>query len=173
MIHDGSCECMTGSVDLFSTPPTQTSILQRSKVEFHPVANVSDSGPIEFYISPCDEDYFDLSDHSLELQCKIVKLDGAPIGADAKVAFVNHPLHSLFSQVDVHLNEKLITIPSDTYPYKAYLEKFLSYGPHSRKSQFSCELFSKDTAGKMDAIDGGNKGFNERSEYTNESKSVT
>ena len=173
MIHDGSCECMMGSVDLFSTPPTQTSILQRSKVEFHPVANVSDSGPIEFYISPCDEDYFDLSDHTLELQCKIVKLDGTSLPADAHVGFVNHPLHSLFSQVDVHLNEKLITIPSNTYPYKAYLEKFLTYGPHARKSQFSCELFVKDSAGKMDAVDGTNKGLNERSGYTKESKSVT
>ena len=94
-----------GSVDLFSTPPTQTSVMKRTTIEFHPIANVGDDGPIEFYIPPSDEDYLDLSFHTLELRCKIVKADGTDIPADAPVGFVNYPLHALFSQVDVFLNE--------------------------------------------------------------------
>ena len=162
-----------GSVDLFSTPPTQTSVMKRTTIEFHPIANVGDDGPIEFYIPPSDEDYLDLSSHTLELRCKIVKADGTDIPADAPVGFVNYPLHALFSQVDVFLNEKLISIASNTYPYKAYLEKLLSYNSHAKKSQFSCELYAKDTAGKMDAADNTNKGFEERQTFTEKSKVVT
>ena len=52
-----------GSVDLFPTPPTQTSIMKRSTLEFYPIANVGDEGPIEFYIPPSDEHYLALNSH--------------------------------------------------------------------------------------------------------------
>ena len=79
MWHVGSCECTMGSVDLFSTPLTQTSIMKRSTLEFHPIANVGDEGPIEFYFPPSDEDHLDLNSHTLELRYKIVNSDGSDL----------------------------------------------------------------------------------------------
>ena len=67
--------------------------------------NVGDERPIEFYIPPSDEHYLDLNSHTLELRCKIVNSDGSDLKADAKVGFVNYPLHAMFSQMDVYLNE--------------------------------------------------------------------
>ena len=43
-------DCTIGSVDLFSTPPAQTSIMKRSTIEFPPIANVGDEGHRDFYI---------------------------------------------------------------------------------------------------------------------------
>ena len=50
-IHEGSCECTKSELDLFSVPPTQTSMEQGSWVEYHPLTTVRDGGPIEFEIS--------------------------------------------------------------------------------------------------------------------------
>ena len=79
--------------------------MKRSTLEFHPIANVGDEGPIEFYFPPSDEDHLDLNSHTLELWCKIVNCDGSDLKVDAKVGFVNYPLHAMFSQMDVYLNE--------------------------------------------------------------------
>ena len=134
MIHDTSCPCYLGGTDLFSTPPSQTAVLKRSKLDFHPIANLSDAGPIEFLISACDEEYYDLSSHCIQLRLKIVKQDGTDIAAEDKVGLVNFPLHSLFSQIDMYINDELISNSSYTFPYKPYLEKILSYEKDVKKS---------------------------------------
>jgi hypothetical protein len=40
---------------------------------------------------------------------------------------VNLWMHSLFSDVSVSLNEKLVSPPTSLYPYIAYIEALLSY----------------------------------------------
>ena len=61
-------------------------------------------------------------------------------------------LHSLFSQVDVSLNERLISPSTNTYPYRAMLETLLNYGEDAKSSQLTMAMFYKDTPGKMDAV---------------------
>ena len=53
-------------------------------------------------------------------------------------------LHTLFSQVDCKLYEKLVTPSVNTYPYKAYLETILSHGSDSLKSWLQAEQFEED-----------------------------
>jgi hypothetical protein len=66
---------------------------------------------------------------------------------------VNNILHSLFSEIDVSLNGKVVTPGTDTYPYKAYLEKLLSYSPDTLQTQMkACTLWEKDTAEHMDEL---------------------
>ena len=78
-------------------------------------------------------------------------------GADLDPAAVLGPvynwLHSLFSQVDVCTNGLLVTPSPNTYAYRAYIETLLSYGTEARKSQMLSQLWYKDTADRMDAID--------------------
>jgi hypothetical protein len=65
---------------------------------------------------------------------------------------VNNLFHSLFSSIDLYLNNKLVTNNSDTYPYRAYLENLLSYGKESKNSHLKAlELWSNDTALHMQA----------------------
>jgi hypothetical protein len=175
-IHEGSCECAKSELDLFSVPPTQTSIESASFVEYHPLSSLSDGAPIEFEVGSSGEDYIDFNDSQLFVRCKIVKADGSAIGAAEKVGFVNNALNSLFSQVDVSLNGTLITDSTNTNAHRAYIEDLLSYGPDAKKSQLTCALFYKDEAGKMDSNDpsaaDANKGLVKRSTFTAGGKEV-
>ena len=92
---------------------------------------MTNNAPIEFIIPPQTEHWTDLSQSYLYVKFKIVKADGQPLDADSNVAPVNNFLHSMFSSVDLYLNNKLISSNSDTYPYRAYIENLLSYNADS------------------------------------------
>ena len=147
-IHEGSCECAKSELDLFSLPPTQTSIESGLFVEYRPILSLTDSAPIEFEIVSSGDDYIDFANSYLHVEAKIERSDGTALDAADTVGPVNNFLHSLFSQVDVSLNGTLITNSSNTYGYRAYLESLLTYGPAAKESQLTAALFYKDKAGK-------------------------
>ena len=175
-VHEQSCECTKSELDLFSIPPTQTSIENGSWVEYHPLSTLNDTSPIEFEINGSGEDYIDFANSYLHVRAKITKPNGDDIDDNAAVGPVNLFLHSLFSQVDVSLNGTQITSSMNTYPYRAMIETLLSYGGDAKESQLTSELFYKDTAGKMDAVDFQeavrNSGLYKRSRFTNLSAEV-
>ena len=175
-VHDGSCECTNSELDLFSVPPTQTSIECGSWIEYHPVSTITAGTPIEFEITGSGEDYIDFANTFLYVRVKITKTNGDDLAGTDIVAPVNLFLHSLFSQVDIALNGTQITASTNTYPYRAIIETLLSYGSDAKESQLTSALFCKDTAGQMDRYtqEGENKnsGLVERAKFTNESKIV-
>ena len=142
--HDG-CQCSKSELDLFTTPPINISMDRGDYTSHHPIATLTDSAPIEFFVPGSPEEYIDLGRTRLLVRAKITKGDGSNIAQDAKVSTVNLLLHSLFSQVDCKLNEKLVTPSVNTYPYKAYLETILAHGPESTDSWLEAELFHRDT----------------------------
>ena len=97
--------------------------------------------------------------------------DGTVTGDDSDVGPVNLWLHSLFSQVDVSLNERLVTPSMNTYPYRAYLETLLSYGPAAKESYLTAAMWYKDTPKHMEDHQ-LNKGFKSRQEWSLGSKQV-
>ncbi|GFY41809.1 uncharacterized protein F54H12.2 [Trichonephila inaurata madagascariensis] len=143
-ILKGFPECVKSEIELFHLPATQTAVERGQWVEFHPLSNVFDGGPVEFHISGSGEEYLDLSQTQLYLKAKIVKSDGSPIEKGAEISPVNLFLHSLFSQVDITLNERLVSNSSNTYPYRSYIETLLNHGIDSKTSQLTCEMFYKD-----------------------------
>ncbi|XP_035231451.1 uncharacterized protein F54H12.2-like [Stegodyphus dumicola] len=171
-----SPECTKSELDLFSLPPTQTVIERGQWVEFHPLANVSEGSPVEFNISGSGDEYLDLSQTQLYVKVKILKSDGKPLTAESKVGPVNLFLHSMFSQVDISLNERLVSSSNNTYPYRAMIEKLLNHGFDTKTSQLSSEMFFKDTAGRMNVFDlkdsHPNEGFIQRAEMFKLSASV-
>ena len=52
----------------------------------------------------------------------------------------------MFQQVDVTLNETLVTASLNTYPYRAILETLYNYGSDTKDSHCTAALFCKDTA---------------------------
>lgn len=171
MMQDTSCECASGGSDLFTTPPTDTSVMKRIVYEVYPPGHLDD-GPITFNAPGPDEEYTALILHCLELVVKIVKADGNNIEDADVVGLTNFPLHSLFSQVDVHLGDMLVTTSSNTYPYNAVFEKLLTYDKETFNSQFTSELCYLDTAGQMESLV-DNTGFKKRKTFTDLSRSVT
>ena len=178
LLHSHSCECTKSELDLFSLPPTQTSIDKGQWVEYHPISTISDGGPIEFFISGSGDEYMDLNQTQLYIQAKITKADGTDLTDADQVGPVNLFLQSLFNQVDVSLNDRLISPSTPTYPYRAMIETLLSYGSDAKRSQLTSSLFYKDTSGRFDngnplAADGEvNEGLKKRHKFTKHSNVV-
>ena len=173
-VHQQSCEGVKSELDLFAVPPTQTSIEDGRWVEHQPLTSLDSGGPIEFVIPGTGDAYLDLANTYLLIRAKVVRGVGTDLAADTPVAPVNNWLHSLFSQVDVYLNDTLVTPSSNTYPFRAYVDTVLSYGDEAKNTQLTSQLWYKDTAGQMDAtnVDGDNAGLNERRRYIAESRIV-
>ena len=178
LAHKNSCPCTTSALDLFTVPPTQLAVEDGYMVDYHPISNI-DSGPIEFFVSGSGSEYLDLAKTFLRVKAKVVKADGSNLAAADKVAPVNLFMHSLFSQVDVSLNEKIITPSMPLYPYRCYKEIMLNYGPAALKSLTTTALFHRDTPGHMDVAgpapaDGQphNSGLDAKYEYVKNSASI-
>ena len=182
LVHPSSYACGKSELKLFSIRPTQTAIESSQWVEYRPITTLSDSSPIKFVIMGSGEEYVDLSESYLQVTAKILKQDGGDLvqtrgtdgtvsGDDAEVRRVNLWLHSLFSQVDVSLNERLVTPSMNNDPYRAYLETLLSYGPVAKESYLTTALWYKDTPKHMEDHQ-LNKGFKSRQVWTMGSRQV-
>ena len=152
-VHHDSEACNKSELNLFSVPPTQVTVEKSKFVDYYPVSTLGeDSAPIEFFIPGNGEDYLDPSRIQLYIKAKIRAADGEDIADDAQVGPQNLFLQSLFSQVNVSLNDKLITPSATTYPYRAMIETLLNFGPAAKQSQMTSGLYYKDTPGKMEVV---------------------
>ena len=162
--HNQSCPCSKFETDLFNLPPTQNDILGGQFHEYKPLNAVTADGPLEFTVSGTPGSYLDLAQTQFYVKAKITLPDGSNLPAGAPCGPVNLFLHSLFNQVDVHLNERMVSTASNTYAYRAMME--------------TLGLFYKDTPGKMDAVDptqvddNANLGLKKRSQFTAESGEI-
>lgn len=113
---------------------------------------ISSNGPIEFNIPSSNEEYTSLAETQLFIRVNIIKLNAenkpVDLEADEPVGPVNLFLHSLFSQVDVYLNDRLITPSTNTYAYESIIQTLLSYGSDAKHTQLTSALFYPDTPGK-------------------------
>jgi hypothetical protein len=56
----------------------------------------------------------DFNDSRLHLQIRIINHDGTKIGADQVAAFVNYPIASIFSHIEVEVGGNVITFNNGT-----------------------------------------------------------
>jgi len=89
---------------------TQLSIEDKVYTEIMPLSAITENGPIEFFIPGDGEKYLDLNDTLLHLRVKITNADGTDLVNDAPVGLINYPLNTLFSQRDVTLGDRLISV---------------------------------------------------------------
>ena len=175
MIRNDSCECSKSSVDVTAVPPTMTVMHESQWVEHHPIASLNNTAPIEFIIPPQTEQWTDLSQSYLYLKFKIKKTDNSNLADDSELAPVNNFLHSMFSSIDLYMNNKLITSSLDTYPYRAYLENLMSYNNNSKQSHLAAtDMWYLDTPGKLEknVRADGNEGLVARRTCIAESKTA-
>ena len=127
-------------------------------------------------MSGAGHQYVDLQNTRLFIKAKILKHDGSDIpmilkntegkvvpgnmNPEAFVSPVNLWLHSLFGQVDMIMQQKVVN-SCHLYPYKSYLETLIY--PYEEWLGES-ELFYKDSASDMDATEvlGSNEGLTRR-----------
>ena len=174
---------MNSQLMLFAPQLVNAGVENVSWVDSHPVNQLTENGSVEFNVSGSGGSYIDLSQTRLYVRAKVVKADGSDISATEKVGVVNLFLHSLWSQIDVYFQQKLVSSSGTNYPYKAMLDVLLNYGREAKESQLQAALYFKDDAGTgMEAtvpyptgtqIQSGtlsNKGLSKRYDFVKESK---
>jgi hypothetical protein len=166
-------EASLPQLEIFNMPPTQTSVERIYYQDFRPVSQLNASSsdtPIEFAIGAAGGDYTDLSRTRLYVRGKIVNADGSDLAADKKVGPVQQLLASLFSQVDVTVGDKLVSVSNNTYAYTAYLQTLFGYGSGAKQGPLGSQLWSTDRGANVDSGDpfstAGNEGLNKRTEIT-------
>ena len=175
------------SLSLFLPPPVDNSIHRGYWVEFNPIAAISGGGTIEFYIPGTSMDYVNLAKTKLHINYSITKEDGSPIKDERdlngkptdtsdQVGPVKFTLLSIFCQIDLSLNQKIVSPDVGVnYPYKAMIDLLLNSTSDMISSQGVAALFYKDQPGQMDAAVylGGNSGYTERARVIKDGQSAS
>ena len=160
-------------LDVFAEPLVQTSIEHAVVKDHYPISSMIESGPLEFTITGSGEEYIDLSSAYLHLEAHISKSGVAnPDENTDKAVPVNNWAHSLFSQVDVSINGKMVSSSSNTYGYRAFIETLLSFGKACKKTFLTSSMWYKDTAGHMGSLGVDNVGARKRLLLTTGEKKV-
>ncbi len=154
LIHKSSGECPRPELNLFTTPPTQTSILRVCYRDYHPLTSLDRGGPIQFRVISGDTDFIDLRHAVLYLKMKIVKTNGDDITApssgstpeDQTIVYPICYIHATqFKNIEVAVNGRQIGVSETMYPYKAYLEALLSHGNEAKDHTLAAGMFYQDT----------------------------
>jgi hypothetical protein len=150
---------------LFEEPTIDTGDLGREWVTYRPINQLSDGSAIDFNIPALSTQYLDLKWMKLHVKINITKADRTPIvdmkDADGNptgdtVYIANAPLHSLFTHIDLCLQQLPLSQVGPNYPYKAYLD--LLFDTENDQELYS-QLFVKDTGG------GTGAGAKEKTKY--------
>lgn len=142
-INNHTSSAAKTELDLFAVPPTQNSIENGSMQCYRPISSLSEnSAPIEFLVSGGGDEYIDLAHTAIHIVAEITsaKMDED----DRAISCANNLLHSLFSQVDIFLNQKCVT-PPNHYSYRAYIENLLNYSEDAKKSHLQSVFWYDDT----------------------------
>lgn len=134
-------------LDLFNEPKNQVAVDKIFYSESRPLSNFTstDASTVEFFISGQGPEYMDLRRSRLYVRAKIVKGDGNALDDSDTSSIINLPLQTMWSQIDVYMNNKLVSFSTSNYPWKAYLKTILNSGSDEQKSQLQSQLFMKDT----------------------------
>ena len=159
--------CSKTELDLFTVPPVQRAILEDYVIESRHTSGSADDTSLEFNFAACTDDYTDLSQCSLTVRLKVVKLDTdvAPVhydapdddgaeadGPDIDAVPVNLIFHSIWKQMDLFLNDELVESSLD-YPFKSYLSTLFSYSSDSKNTWLpALEGWREDEPGKFDVL---------------------
>lgn len=157
----------TEELALFTVPPTNSGVEKIQWVQYRPVSQLSDQGAIEFAISGNSVQYVDLRKTKLHVKFKVENTSGNADASD-EVTVINYFLHTMWSSVDVFLQQQPISTGTGShYAIKAYLETLLNYGEDAKESQLTKALFYQDN-GDMDSCStlGRNMGLNQRFIFT-------
>lgn len=143
--------------------------------DISPISAIHPGTPIEFQIPGTGIFYISLRDSYFDIQFKVTNADGTDLVGEAPVGPANLLAHTMFSNIELYLNGKQITEPTNHYHYRAYLETLANYSSYVQKKRLLIEGWLLDTAGQMAANnghDGHNAGLVSRKAWINGSRSM-
>ena len=169
-------EAQPSQMNIFQTNIVQTAVEKMSYQEVRPISQLSNSAPIDFTITGQNGlEYIDLQRCTMLVQAHIANSDNSPIDISNSVGPVNMFMNSLFSDVQVTLQGKILTPTTGNAHYKNYIQTILGYGLAAKKSQLTTQIWCKDDSGHYDDSDvthGSNTGLFTRAKPFENGKSV-
>lgn len=152
-IHPFSDECTSSQLDVFKIPSTVTAVDSEKYVNFKPTASLSSGNWIEFMV-PGTEEFVDLSAIYLDIELKILKSDGSNLPNAVSttntpnlykaITPANNFLSSLFQQLDIYLNNTLITTATNAYHYRSYLDCLFYQSKQAKETFMYTQLWQED-----------------------------
>lgn len=177
-LHKGSKPYTVLGEELISMPDTYTDVEDDLYIQVPPVNSVTDSPnmPVEYARKGTPDHHTDLSNSEIHIQVRVVNIDGSKTDDKENVTPINMFPHAMFNQIDVYVNEELVTKNNSLYAYRAYISTVLSYGFEAKQSWLERELYYGDTHGEpFDSYDVNlpkNTGLFVRNELSNGSKII-
>ena len=98
---NNSPECAKSELDIFTVPPTQTSIEEAHWDTIVPHPNFDQSTVVRFDVTGTNSHYIDLSATELHAKIKIYNAEKKSV-YNKNVIVVNNLLHSMFEQAQVY-----------------------------------------------------------------------
>ena len=151
----GSIPCCKSELDLFSTYPTNTSILESKVSEINTTTILSNSAATNLLIFEVKgtPDYLNMAETKLYMNLALRKNDNTKIGKNKLLGVINNFGHSLIKRADLEILNGIQTIELETnhhYAYKAYMLDTLNYGLDSKETWMESAIYEKDVAGEME-----------------------
>lgn len=149
-IFRNSESAIVNQLGVFQTPDTNTSVREKRLLNFYPVSGLSENtNCIHFRLDGQSLHYFDLKNSRLYVRCKITPQKGMEREAGDIVLPINHLLQSMWSQVEVFFNGKLVSCGTTNFHYKSMIKTLLKRcKTDGEKNQLCTELFYEDTPGR-------------------------
>lgn len=106
---EGSDVVIPECAQIFDIKETKAGLVRIHEVSYKPIGNLGEDGPFDFQVSGSGPQYIYLKGTRVYAQIKILKTDGSDISSAENCGPVNDTLDSLFRQVDVTLQDKLVS----------------------------------------------------------------
>ena len=150
-------EAILGTVaelNLFEGPLVQSGVERSLFVEYRPTSQIStEDAPVHFSLGGDSSHYIDLKRTRLYVKLKLVHEDGTNVEKSEVVAPINLILHSLWSQVEVKVSGKTVSLSNNCYGYKSYIQSLLKTSDSAKTSHFRAQGWAQD-GGDVDKIMG-------------------
>ena len=151
---------------LFEKPSVNSGVIGYKWIQYRPISQISSNGNLQFTISGTSNYYVNLKNSYLQIKGQVANIQTQkPITKVDDVALENLPLQSLWSQVDLSFQQKIINSRVGTnYAYKAYIDTILNNSSDEMLNQLTSQLFIKDDAKFFDQQI--NQGYRLRKTFT-------
>ena len=153
-IHNNSLTTTISELELFTLPPTQIAAERNFKIQYRPLAALTNQ-PVKFQIkTPLDHYiFFHETYFYLKVRLSLQKKDADDQAAIAQPDWnqlipSNYLLHSMIKSCEISMNHEQLFKAPKLYAYKSYLEALLGYSDNSKKCILSGSLWESDEASR-------------------------
>ena len=128
----------TEDVAFFNDPPYNTAEDKTIWVEYQ-TTFIGQGGysSIHFHVAGNATQYVDLGRTEMCVIIKIEKSDGTAFGENGSALPTDQIFHTMWSSVDVSLNQVQVSTSGTNYMFKAAIENILNYGKSTKELQLS------------------------------------